>query len=246
MSKIIKFNFDGSLYSFNMDGWFNATEAAARYGKRPIEWLRLPETERYLSAMMRRAEVGKSHFVKTNRGGAQGGGGTWLHPKLAVRFAQWLDIDFAIWCDEQIDDIIRSGIQAKSNIDLIPLLLRVDIAEWELRFPPEYYYALAKTTRTKYTGHSGGTPAIYGQITDKWVYGCILPKEVYFELKARKHESEKMHQWLTDGGQELLDKQISLVTAVAMSSADYKDFESRMMSLSERKGQLGFVYPRVA
>lgn len=23
MSKIIKFDFDGSLYSFNMDGWFN-------------------------------------------------------------------------------------------------------------------------------------------------------------------------------------------------------------------------------
>ena len=27
--------------------------------------------------------------------------------KLAVRFAQWLDMDFAIWCDEQIDKFIR-------------------------------------------------------------------------------------------------------------------------------------------
>ncbi len=25
-----------------------------------------------------------------------------MHPKLAIRFAQWLDVDFAVWCDEQI------------------------------------------------------------------------------------------------------------------------------------------------
>ena len=32
--------------------------------------------------------------------------GTWLHPKLAIRFAQWLDIQFAIWCDEQIERLL--------------------------------------------------------------------------------------------------------------------------------------------
>lgn len=250
MSNIIKFDFEGSLYSFRLDGWFNATEAAARYGKRPIEWLRQNEVKEYIEVMAEvlgcKSKVSQNHFglVQVKRGGVSPG--TWMHPKLAVRFAQWLNIRFSVWCDLQIDDIVRSGIQAKTNTDLIPLLLRTDVAEWELRFSPEYYHALAKATKTKYIGHSGGTPAIYGQITDKWVYSCILPKEVYLELKARKHESEKMHQWLTDGGQELLDKQISQVTAIALSSADYKDFEARMMTLSKKKGQLGFVYPGAA
>lgn len=36
-----------------------------------------------------------------------GGGGTWLHPKLAIRFAQWLDADFAVWCDEQIEHLLH-------------------------------------------------------------------------------------------------------------------------------------------
>lgn len=245
MSKIIKFDFDGSLYSFNMDGWFNATEAAARYGKRLDVWLKTDETKAYIAALGEALNTTKRcDLIRTRRGRYEGG--TWLHPKLGVMFARWVSPKFAVWCDLQIDNIIRSGIQAKSNTDLIPLLLRTDVAEWELRFPPEYYHALAKATKTKYLGHSGGTPAIYGQITDKWVYGCILPKEVYLELKERKHESEKMHQWLTDGGHKVLDKQINQVAAIANTSVDYKDFESRMMEISNKSGQLGFVYPKVA
>lgn len=92
---------------FTADGWFCATTAAARFGKRPAEWLRLPETKRYIAALCRRSEVGKSHFARTIRGGAAGAAGTWLHPKLAVVFARWLDIDFAVWADEQIDALLR-------------------------------------------------------------------------------------------------------------------------------------------
>ncbi|MCG9054846.1 KilA-N domain-containing protein [Laribacter hongkongensis] len=90
---------------FNPDGWFNATLAAERFGKSPYEWQRLPETVRYMQALEIR--YGKIPYVKTSRARADRGGGTWLHPKLAVRFAQWLDVDFAIWCDEQVDALIR-------------------------------------------------------------------------------------------------------------------------------------------
>src|SRR5690606_7064518 len=51
MSNIIKYDFEGHLYSFNLDGWFNATEAAKRYGKRPVDWLRQGETRSYIEAM---------------------------------------------------------------------------------------------------------------------------------------------------------------------------------------------------
>lgn len=246
MGSILKREFGSKLYSFNSDGWFNATEAAERFGKKPAEWQRLPETARYLAAMMESAEVGKSHFVRAKRGGARGGGETWLHPKLAVRFAQWLDIKFAIWCDEQIDAIIRNGIRAEGNANLLPLLLRQEPSAWELRFGPDYYRALARITGTFYTGHAGGTPALYGAITDKWVYGGLLPDDVHAQLKACRGASEKMHQWLTDGGQVLLDKQVDLVRSIANTSTDMRDFEARMMLLSGRRGQLGFIYPKAA
>lgn len=95
--------YEGHNISYRDDGWFNATEAAAKYGKNPTDWLRLPGTGDYLAAFKRK--YGNISYLKTKRGV---GGGTWLHPKLAVRFAQWLDVDFAIWCDEQIDRLIRS------------------------------------------------------------------------------------------------------------------------------------------
>ncbi|WP_440026823.1 KilA-N domain-containing protein [Chromobacterium amazonense] len=102
MSKIIRADFCGQAMQFTAEGWFNATTAAAKYGKAPNDWLRLPETARYLEALERK--YGKIPYFKTKRGQS---GGTWLHPKLAVRFAQWLDMDFAIWCDEQIDALVR-------------------------------------------------------------------------------------------------------------------------------------------
>lgn len=100
--KLVVSNYQGLDVSFSEDGWFNATAAAERFGKRPNDWLLLPSTQEYLAALERKYQ--KIPYLKTKRGN---NGGTWLHPKLAVRFAQWLDIDFAIWCDEQIDALLR-------------------------------------------------------------------------------------------------------------------------------------------
>lgn len=109
MLELVKIDYEGQSISFSEDGWFNATAAADRFGKTPHEWIRLPSTTEYLAAIARK--YGKIPYYKTRRGQ---NGGTWMHPKLAVRFAQWLDIDFAVWCDEQIDSIIR-GTHAHYN-----------------------------------------------------------------------------------------------------------------------------------
>ena len=110
-------DYNGLALHASREAWFNATEIAALFGKRPIDWLRLPETDRYIAALCKReaekrqiAEVRKSHFIKTRKGGNDlTQQGTWLHPKLAVAFARWCDVDFAVWCDEQIETLIRDG-----------------------------------------------------------------------------------------------------------------------------------------
>ena len=110
-ARIIPFDYQGQAVAFNAEGWINATEAAARFGKRPVDWLRLSETRDYLDAMASalglEGKVSQNHFglTRTSRGGKTPG--TWFHPKLAVRFAQWLDTRFAIWCDLQIDSLLR-------------------------------------------------------------------------------------------------------------------------------------------
>ena len=250
MSNVLKIDFSGQAYSFTNAGWFNATEAAKRFDKRPIDWLRLPETEKYIDALVKRenqkSDVRKSHFtdfVKTKKGNSLNfEQGTWLHPKLAVRFAQWLDIDFAIWCDEQIDSIVRASYEPPN---MIKLLLADTVSEWELRFTPSFYHALAKVTNTHYNGHAQGTPALFGQITLKWVYGEILPIDVLAEVKTRKKDSEKMHQWLSKGGEKQLDQQITKIEAIALSSLDYEDFTARCYQSCKAKGQLRLVLPSI-
>ena len=117
MKGLITSQYDGQELSFSEQGWFNATQAASRFNKKPNDWLRLPDTQRYVDALIKREDQKSdtrlsriTDFVKTQKGNSKlFTQGTWLHPKLAVRFAQWLDIDFAIWCDEHIDYLLRGN-----------------------------------------------------------------------------------------------------------------------------------------
>jgi hypothetical protein len=45
-------------------------------------------------------------------------GGTWAHPKLAVFFARWLDVRFAVWCDMQIDKRLRGEVVAPAGPEM--------------------------------------------------------------------------------------------------------------------------------
>lgn len=102
MPNLITVEYQSLAVSFTDDGWFNATAPAKRFGKEPYEWIRLPETIAYIQALERKS--GKIPYYTTRKGKR---GGTWMHPKLAVPFARWLDVDFAVWCDDQIDTLIR-------------------------------------------------------------------------------------------------------------------------------------------
>ena len=108
-NKLVKLEYNGIEINLNEDAWFNATKAADLYDKRPVDWLKLKETKEYINRLCTFHKVKQNHFVKTKRGTKSPG--TWLHPRLAVPFARWCDTDFAIWCDDQIDKILRGKHQ---------------------------------------------------------------------------------------------------------------------------------------
>lgn len=100
-------DYEHTPMSFNSEGWFNATVAAEKFSKRPADWLALESTQAYIAVLAEILTCEKSSLLKTSRARVDRGGGTWMHPKLAVRFAQWLDTRFAVWCDLQIDGLLR-------------------------------------------------------------------------------------------------------------------------------------------
>lgn len=103
--------------SFNSDGYLNATQIAKQFDKRINNYLRSEQTQLYIAALFdvlkaRNSAMTENQLVIVQKGGNVHFSGTWLHPKLAVDFARWLDPKFAVWCDEQIEQII-SGTQPK-------------------------------------------------------------------------------------------------------------------------------------
>jgi hypothetical protein len=82
------------------------TKAAKHFGKTLENWMRAPSTIEYIEALS--VQFTGKPVVHVIRGGGQyPTTGTWAHPKLAVFFARWLDVRFAVWCDAVIDELIR-------------------------------------------------------------------------------------------------------------------------------------------
>ncbi len=111
--------------------------------------------------------------------------------------------------------------------ELISKLLRQSCASWERRFHPDYYRAIYRLFGWKYLGHDQNPPHVVGQITQRWVYGPVLPAELIDEIRARKGITQKHHQWLSEQGLARLETQIHAVTAIARSSTSYRDFDRR-------------------
>ena len=85
MTNLAKFNYNGSEITFHSgeNVMINATEMAKPFGKIPYEWLRLPETKRFLDALFNSGKsLNEDNTVKTVRGGNNSG--TWLHEDLAI------------------------------------------------------------------------------------------------------------------------------------------------------------------
>ncbi|WP_070086170.1 MULTISPECIES: KilA-N domain-containing protein [unclassified Pseudomonas] len=120
-SNVIPFHYQGQAVRFKGEGWINATDVAKRFGKRPAHWLELPSTKSYMNALRKHLgagfDVGKSDLKLVESSKVRGKAGTWLHPKLAVAFARWLDDDFAVWCDLHIDALLRGDLNEKQQFD---------------------------------------------------------------------------------------------------------------------------------
>jgi len=123
--EIITFEYEGIKIEFGIGEavWMNATEIAKHHGKLIGNWSRNSSTEEYITALKTRYANShngkKQEFLMIYQGGSFQG--TWIHQKLALRFAQWLNPDFAVWVDEKIEELLTTGkAEIKSSLPAIP------------------------------------------------------------------------------------------------------------------------------
>lgn len=137
---------DVSLLARSDEMFFNATEMAKPFGKKPNDFLRLESTQEYIKEVLKEnlSRSGISRYgdlVKTKTGGKYQG--TWLHNELAFEFAGWCSALFRRnlhkWAEKRIHQEhlwIQKRLESKTGF--LPLTNAVQDAHDPAKF---YHYS---------------------------------------------------------------------------------------------------------
>lgn len=93
----------------------NATQMAKPFEKRPIDWLQNQSSIEYLNELSKVRKSTLADLVQVTKGGNNPG--TWMHEDVAMEFARWLSPAFAIWCNDRIKELLKTGVTTVSNDD---------------------------------------------------------------------------------------------------------------------------------
>lgn len=110
------------------DGYINATRLTQAYkeqtGKRRDvnDWIRLKRTKEMLDHLSTNTGIPANQLYQAFQGSPDNGGGTWLHPKLATRFAIWLSDDFGLMVETWVEEWMTQKSQPQS-IDPLDALI---------------------------------------------------------------------------------------------------------------------------
>ena len=112
------FNYNGQNITFqlgNGDVMVNATEMAKAFGKTSKDYLRTQSAKALVDAVAGRHNCHPTDIVKVVNGGDSFG--TWMHEDIALDFAQWLSVDFKLWCNDRIKELLTTGHTSLPNFN---------------------------------------------------------------------------------------------------------------------------------
>jgi hypothetical protein len=78
------------------DGYVNATAMCKANKKRWSDYRESDRCQLYLDALSQTTEIPVFDLIQSRQGH---GGGTWVHPQVAVDLARWISAPFAVWMD---------------------------------------------------------------------------------------------------------------------------------------------------
>lgn len=124
MEKIQEFTFGGQPIHFqkeNSDIMINAAEMARQFGKTPKDFLRTESTQKFISELSQKENLPTGKVYNVVNGGEHNG--TWMHRKLALKFAGWLSPKFELWVYDVIEEILFGEAKLlRSNNDELRII----------------------------------------------------------------------------------------------------------------------------
>ena len=106
------------------DGYVNATAMCKANGK---QWSKYRESDRcqtYLDALAETSEIRMFDLIESRQGQ---GGGTWVHPQVAVDLARWISAPFAVWMDGWFLESVQQPQPAAVDTTAVPRLREAEV-----------------------------------------------------------------------------------------------------------------------
>ncbi|WP_088656237.1 phage antirepressor KilAC domain-containing protein [Geofilum rhodophaeum] len=111
------FNYQGNNITFlsDKDLMVNATEMLRSFpSKRMSDFTNSQSTHAFCEALYRKTGI---PVLEVTHGGRSAG--TWMHQKLALKFAAWLSPDFELWVYDRIEELLKHGATALNPESLL-------------------------------------------------------------------------------------------------------------------------------
>lgn len=188
------------------DGFINGTAMCVAHGKDISDWLKTDDTWELVVALadslnldalpVKDHKSGNSVFTRVSasyptlvvikRGAPGVGGGTWLHPDLAMQLAQWCNKPFAL----QVSKWVREWITSTHN----PSRLEIDKDRINIRDEVKDVRRIALTSQVKsflqkagqYNPSSKETGIFFGRVHNE--VNLVITGEKASEMRARLEE----------------------------------------------------------
>ena len=193
------------------DGFINGTSMAVAHGKRISDWFDNEPTIELLTALAEDLGLEINYAISRNstiasisaaypdlvlskRGAPESGGGTWVHPDLAIQLAQWCNTTFAIQVSRWVRDWlleIYNPTQIESDIDRVAIRGDLkDIKRLDLMDRVKEFLQAAG----RYNPKDEQTQMFFGRVHNK--LNVVLTTEKAVEMRARleRHLSKKVSE----------------------------------------------------
>lgn len=116
------------------DGYVCLTDMANASNKKLNDWLRSKNVENYLGVLSGATGIPVTELVQVFQGGIPENQGTWGHPKVSLRCAQWCSEEFAVQVDCWIDELLTKGVV---SLQPIPTQSQIEVdPEKAFAIPP--------------------------------------------------------------------------------------------------------------
>ena len=187
-----------TVYQRETDGYVNATQICkvhyeiANERKDPRNWLETNAAKRAIEKLSSVTGIPVTGITEVRKGGKYQG--TWIHPRLAVRFTMWVNDDFSL----AVEDWVHQWFESGSN----PIRLEADIDRVAIRDELKDTRRIALTEQIKlflestgtYDPKSKETRIFFGRVHNEINVLLTTEKAVDMRSRLEKFLSEKVSE----------------------------------------------------